>query len=129
MDAGKELIWVGSSKEDLSAFPDDVKLVMGFALRVAQQGGKHLSAKPLKGYKGAGVLEIVDDFDGDTYRAVYTVRFEGAVYALDAFQKKSKKGIATSKADLDRIQARLKRAEQMHGERLKEREGNGKAKG
>jgi phage-related protein len=129
VDAGKELIWVGSSKEDLSAFPDDVKLVMGFALRVAQQGGKHLSAKPLKGYKGAGVLEIVDDFDGDTYRAVYTVRFEGAVYALDAFQKKSKKGIATSKADLDRIQARLKRAEQMHGERLKEREGNGKAKG
>jgi phage-related protein len=120
VDAGKELIWVGSSKEDLSAFPDDVKLVMGFALRVAQQGGKHLSAKPLKGYKGAGVLEIVDDFDGDTYRAVY---------ALDAFQKKSKKGIATSKADLDRIQARLKRAEQMHGERLKEREGNGKAKG
>jgi phage-related protein len=129
VDAGKELIWVGSSKEDLSAFPDDVKLVMGFALRVAQQGGKHLSAKPLKGYKGAGVLEIVDDFDGDTYRAVYTVRFEGAIYALDAFQKKSKKGIATSKADLDRIQARLKRAEQMHGERLKEREGNGKAKG
>ena len=125
----KELIWVGSSKQDLSAFPDDVKLVMGFALRVAQQGGKHASAKPLKGYKGAGVLEIVDDFDGDTYRAVYTVRFEGAVYALDAFQKKSKKGIATSKADLDRIRARLKRAEDMHAEWLKEREGNGKAKG
>ncbi|HEU4696025.1 MAG TPA: type II toxin-antitoxin system RelE/ParE family toxin [Sphingomicrobium sp.] len=129
MDADKELIWIGSSKEDLSAFPDDVKLVMGFALRVAQQGGKHPSAKPLKGYKGAGVLEIVDDFDGDTYRAVYTVRFESAVYALGAFQKKSKKGIATSKADLDRIKGRLKRAEDMHAEWLKEREGNGKAKG
>lgn len=129
MDADKELIWVGSSKEDLSAFPDDVKLVMGFAFRVAQRGGKHARAKPLKGYKGAGVLEIVDDFDGDTYRAVYTVRFEGAVYALDAFQKKSKKGIATSKADLDRIKARLKRAEEMHAEWLMEREDNGKAEG
>lgn len=129
MDADKELIWIGSSKEDLSAFPDDVKLVMGFALRVAQQGRKHQRAKPLKGYKGAGVLEIVDDFDGDTYRAVYTVRFEGAVYALDAFQKKSKKGIATSKADLDRIKARLKRAEDMHAEWLKEREDNDQAKG
>jgi phage-related protein len=129
VDADKELIWIGSSKEDLSAFPDDVKLVMGFALRVAQQGRKHRRAKPLKGYKGAGVLEIVDDFDGDTYRAVYTVRFEGAVYALDAFQKKSKKGIATSKADLDRIKARLKRAEDMHAEWLKEREDNDQAKG
>ena len=127
MDADKELIWIGSSKEDLSAFPDEVKLVMGFARRAAQKGGKHARAKPLKGYKGAGVLEIVDDFDGDTYRAVYTVRFEEAVYALDAFQKKSKKGIATSKADLDRIKARLKRAEDMHAEWLKEREGNDKA--
>lgn len=129
VNADKELIWVGSSKEDLSAFPDEVKLAMGFALRVAQRGGKHTSAKPLKGYKGAGVLEIVDDFDGDTYRAVYTVRFEEAVYALDAFQKKSKKGIATSKTDLDRIQSRLKRAEEMHAEWLKEREDSGKAKG
>ena len=129
MDGDKELIWVGSSKQDLSVFPDDVKLVMGFALRVAQQGRKHPRAKPLKGYKGAGVLEIVDDFDGDTYRAIYTVRFEGAVFALDAFQKKSKKGIATSKADLDRIASRLKRAEEMHAEWLKERQGNGKAKG
>ena len=129
MDADKELIWVGSSKQDLSAFPDEVKLVMGFALREAQKGGKHTNAKPLKGYKGAGVLEIVDDFDGDTYRAVYTVRFEEAVYALDAFQKKSKKGIATSKGDLDRIKARLKRAEEMHAEWLKERQGNGKVKG
>jgi phage-related protein len=127
--ADKELIWVGSSKQDLSAFPDEVKLVMGFALRMAQGGGKHATAKPLKGYKGAGVLEIVDDFDGDTYRAVYTVRFEEAVYALDAFQKKSKKGIATSKADLDRIKARLKRAEEMHAEWLKERQSNGKVKG
>lgn len=122
----KPLVWIGSSKNDLSDFPDDVKLVMGFALREAQRGGKHGSAKPLKGYKGAGVVEIADDFDGDTYRAVYTVRFDEAVYALDAFQKKSKTGIATSKADLDRIKARLKRAKEMHAEWLKEREDNGK---
>lgn len=129
MDSNKELIWVGSSKEDLSAFPDEVKLIMGFALRVAQQGGKHPRAKPLKGYQGAGVLEIVDDFDGDTYRAVYTVRLEGVVFALDAFQKKSKKGIATSKADLDRIKSRLKRAQEIYAEWLKERNEGGKDKG
>lgn len=126
MDTDKELIWIGSSKDDLSAFPDDVKLVMGFALRMAQHGGKHQRAKPLKGYKGAGVMEIVDDFDGDTYRAVYTVRFEGVVFALDAFQKKSKTGIATAKADVDRIKTRLKKAEEFYAEWLKDREDNGK---
>ena len=114
MDGDKELIWVGSSKQDLSVFPDDVKLVMGFALRVAQQGRKHPRAKPLKGYKGAGVLEIVDDFDGDTYRAVYTVRFGQAVYVLHAFQKKSKRGIATPKPDVDVIKKRLDAAARHH---------------
>ena len=84
--------------------------MMGFALREAQAGGKHPDAKPLKGHKGAGVLEIVDDFDGDTYRAVYTVKMEGAVYALHAFQKKSRTGKATDKADLEMIERRLKLA-------------------
>lgn len=85
--------------------------------------------KPLKGYKGAGVLEIIDDFDGDTYRAVYTIRFEGVVFALDAFQKKSRKGIATSKSDLDRINVWLKRAEEIYAEWLNERNEGGKDKG
>jgi phage-related protein len=75
----KPLAWIGSSKADLSDFPEEVKDSIGFALFVAQQGGKHRDAKPLRGFGGAGVLEIVDDFDGDTYRAVYTVRFAGRV--------------------------------------------------
>lgn len=107
----KEIIWVGDSKDNLRAFPEDVKDVMGFALRLAQQGGKHPAAKPLKGFKGAGVLEIVEDYDGDTYRAVYTVRFKGRIYVLHAFQKKSKKGIQTPKIVMDLIRERLKRAE------------------
>lgn len=74
-------------------------------------GGKHESAKPLKGFKGAGVLEVVENYDGDTYRAVYTVRFAEVIYVLHCFQKKSKSGIATPKQDLDLIQARLKTAE------------------
>jgi phage-related protein len=89
-----------------------VKDVMGFALRAAQSGGKHADAKPLRGHKGAGVLEIVDDFDGDTYR-------EGAVYVLHAFQKKSKKGIATDKSDLELVETRLKRAEADYAKRTK----------
>lgn len=89
-------------------FPDDVKSVMGYALYLAQMGGKHVDAKPLKGFKGAGVLEVVDDFEGDTYRAVYTVRYSDAVYVLHAFQKKSKRGIETSKQDIELIHKRLK---------------------
>lgn len=115
----KPLYWIGSSRKDLRGFPEDVKDVMGFALHAAQAGGKHADAKPLKGYKGAGVMEIVDDFDGDTYRAVYTVRFESAVYVLHAFQKKSKKGIGTDKADLELVDRRLKRAEADYAERTK----------
>lgn len=82
-------------------------------------GGKHADAKPLKGHKGAGVLEIVNDFDGDTYRAVYTIKFEGAVYVLHAFQKKSKKGIATDKSDLELVETRLKSAEADYAKRTK----------
>ena len=85
---------------------------MGFALRTAQLGGKHRDARPLKGYGDAGVLEIVDNEDGGTYRGVYTVRFEGVVYVLHAFQKKSKKGIETPKSDLDLVTRRLKAAEE-----------------
>jgi phage-related protein len=107
----KPLHWIASSRRDLRAFPEEVKDIMGFALYQAQMGGKHESAKVLKGFKGAGVLEIVDDHDGDTYRGVYTVKFEGVVYVLDAFQKKAKKGIRTPPQDIERIKKRLQAAE------------------
>lgn len=110
----KPLFWIASSRDDLRAFPEEVKDLMGFALYEAQLGGKHVDAKPLKGFGGAGVLEIVEDHTGDTYRAVYTVKFAGAVYVLDAFQKKSKKGAKTPKRDIDRIKGRLKAAEDHH---------------
>ncbi len=84
----KSLFWVGSSRSDLREFPEEVRHAVGYALHVAQQGQKHPNAKPLKGFSGAGVLEVVEDFDGDTYRAVYTVRFASGIYVLHAFQKK-----------------------------------------
>ena len=104
--------WVGSSKEDLRKFPEEVRRRVGGALWDAQLGRKAPYAKPLRGFGGAGVLEIVDDFDGDTFRAVCTVRFAGAVYVLHAFQKKSRRGIATPKAELNLIEQRLKRAKE-----------------
>lgn len=110
----KGLVWIGSTKEDLKRFPAEVRNMMGYALYVAQAGGKHPDAKPLKGFKGAGVLEVVDNYERNTYRMVYTVKLRGAIYALHAFQKKSKKGIATPKADIDLINARLKRAKEFH---------------
>lgn len=106
----KPVRWVGSSKKALSDFPAEVRRRVGGALWDAQLGLKAPYVKPLKGFGDAGVLEIVDDFDGDTYRAVYTVRFARVVYVLHAFQKKSKRGIATPKAELDLIELRLKRA-------------------
>ena len=108
----KPLFWVGSSKDDLSEFPEDVRRVMGFAFHLAQTGARHPDAKPLKGFKGGGVVEIMDDHDGDTYRAVYTVRFKKAVYVLHAFKKKSKSGIKTPQKDIELIYARLRRAEE-----------------
>lgn len=102
--------WVGSSKDDLSSFPEAVRRRIGGALWEAQIGRKASYAKALRGFGDAGVLEIRDDCDGDTFRAVYTVRFAKAVYVLHAFQKKSKRGIATPKADLDLIALRLRRA-------------------
>ncbi len=107
----KTVHWMGSSLGNLCAFPDDVRRNMGYVLHFAQQGEKHPAAKPLKGFIGAGVLEIVEDHDGDTYRAMYTVRFASAVYVLHAFRKKAKKGIATPKRDMDLVKSRLKRAE------------------
>ena len=109
----KPVEFVGSSEGDLASFPAEVKRVMGFAIFQAELGKKHPAAKPLTGhkeFKGAGVLEIVDDYDGDTYRAVYTVRLEGVVYVLHAFQKKSKRGAETPKHDIDLIKKRLARA-------------------
>jgi phage-related protein len=114
--AKKPCEFIGSSKEDLSAMPDEVKQVVGFALFAAQVGDKHPSAKPMRGFGGAGVLEVVESFDGDAYRAVYTVKFAGVVYVLHAFQKKSKHGRATPQHDVDLIKQRLKVAEQHYQE-------------
>ena len=108
--------WIGSSLDDLKEFPDEVQQVVGYALYIAQCGDKHSSAKPLKGFNGAGVVEVVEDFDGDTYRAVYTIKFADVVYVLHSFQKKSKQGIATPKQDIDLIEARLKRAKEHYAE-------------
>jgi phage-related protein len=108
----KPLRWVGSAKRDLDAMPEDVKDVFGHAIDLAQAGGKHLDAKAMTGFGSAGVLEVVEDFRGDTFRAVYTVRFVGWVYVLHCFQKKSKSGIKTPKEDLDLIHVRLKAAKQ-----------------
>jgi phage-related protein len=110
----KPVHWVGSSKEDLSAFPEEVKRRVGGALWDAQIGQKAPFAKPLKGFGGGGVLEVVDDFDGDAYRVVYTVRFHEVVYVLHAFQKKSTRGIQTPKREIDLIKQRIKRASEEH---------------
>jgi phage-related protein len=117
--SSKDLVWIASSLKDLRDFPEDVRQVMGFALYTAQSGGKHVAAKPLQGYRGAGVLEVVDDCDGDTYRTVYTVRFPDAVYVLHAFQKKSKRGTATPRHDIEVVNARLELARQLHAQRTR----------
>jgi phage-related protein len=108
----KPLRWIASALNDLKKFPEDVQDVMGYALDLAQHGQKHPDAKPLRGFSGAGVLEIVDDLDGDTYRAIYTVKFEGVIYLLHSFQKKSKHGIATPKQDIELVKKRLKIAQE-----------------
>src|SRR5580700_6196090 len=103
----KPLFWTGSSKDDLLAFPDAVIHEIGTALSVAQFGRKHPSAKPWRG-EGPGVFEVVEDHRADTYRAVYTVKFESAIYVLHAFQKKSPSGIATARTDSELIAKRLR---------------------
>jgi phage-related protein len=107
----RPLEWVGSSYKDLMTLPAQVRRMFGFALSLAQVGDRHDAAKVLKGFGGAGVLEVVEDDVGGTYRAVYTVKFAEAVFVLHCFQKKSKRGIATPKEDMDIINARLKIAE------------------
>lgn len=114
-DRLKPLFWVASSRKDLKGFPLDVRRTMGFALFQAQGGGMHVNAKPLRGFGGVGVVEVVEDHEGNTFRAVYTAKFAGAVYVLQAFQKKSKKGVKTPKAELDLIRNRLKTAGEQYG--------------
>ena len=111
--------WVASSYKDFRAFPDPVQDAMGYALYQAQIGKKHPNAKPLKGFGGAGVLEIVTDHVGDTFRAVYTVKFARAIYVLHAFQKKSKSGIKTPTEELELVKQRLKSAESDYKQLLK----------
>jgi phage-related protein len=116
----KPLFWAGASKDDLLEFPEAVKDEIGTALSVAQFGGKHPKAKPWKGER-PGVLEIVADHRGDTYRAVYTVKFEHAIYVLHAFQKKSPKGRKTPQSDVDLISRRFRMASQDYEERYGKR--------
>jgi phage-related protein len=122
----KPVVWIGSTRADLSRFPEEVKDAIGYALYVAQQGGKHIDAKPLRGFGGAGVLEIIENHAGDTYRAVYVVRLAGRIYVLHVFQKKSKTGIKTPKLEIDLIKARLKRAEEEHTRWLGSQKGGAK---
>src|SRR3954447_21349090 len=121
MEVLKPLVWMGSSLDDLREFPAEVRRVMGQALDDAQRGGEHPRAKALQGFGGRGVLEVVDDHDGDTFRAVYTVKFAGVVYVLHAFQKKSKKGRATPQQDIEVVRTRCKAAEAHHREATKGR--------
>ena len=107
----KPCIFIGSSLKDLKRFPAKVKNRIGFALNEVQEGGEPIAAKALRGFGGRAVLELVDDFDSDTYRAVYTVRFAGVVYVLHAFQKKAKRGVATPQQDVELIKSRLRDAE------------------
>ncbi len=110
MDELRALRWTGSSRKDLMRLPGDVQDVFAHALRLAQKGEKHCGAKRFKVRKGGGVFAVVEDDDGDTYRAVYTVRFRHAVYVLHVFQKKSKQGKKTPKQDVDLVEHRLKAA-------------------
>jgi phage-related protein len=109
----KPVIWLGTSLKNLREFPPPVQDHMGYALYVAQSGGKHEDAKVLSGFGGAGVLEVIKDYRGDTFRAVYTLKYSGRVYVLHAFQKKSKSGRQTPGRDIELIKQRLREAEQM----------------
>ena len=115
-DILKPVRWIGSSYDDWKTFPDDVQDVMGYALYLAQVGKKAETAKPMKGFKGTTVMEIVDDYEGNAWRAIYTIHFSDVIYVLHAFQKKSKKGVNTPKTEIDLIKRRLKYAKE-HYER------------
>src|SRR6266540_766020 len=111
LDEPKPVVWVGSSRRDLRAFPKRVRSDIGQALYTAQMGETDPAAKPLKGFGGASVMEIIDRHDTNTYRAVYTVQFADVIYVLHAFQKKSKRGIATPQKEIDLICRRLAEAQ------------------
>ena len=113
----KPIRWIGTSLRDLRSFPPEVRIDIGHALFMAQQGGIDPAAKPLKGFGGASVLEIVASHDGNAWRAVYTVRFQNAIYVLHVFQKKFTKGIATPTREIELIKQRLAEAERDHRER------------
>jgi phage-related protein len=113
----RPVVWVGTSRRDVRGFPGEVRRDIGQALYAAQQGETDPAAKPLRGFGGGSVLEIVASRRGDTWRAVYTVRYAEAIYVLHAFQKKSKRGIATTKKDVALIHQRLSEAERVHRER------------
>jgi phage-related protein len=113
----KPVTWVGTSLQDLREFPEAVQDHMGYALYIAQRGGKHQDAKVLSGFGGAGVVEIIKDHRSDTFRAVYTLRYAGSVYVLHAFQKKSKTGRETPRRDIELIKRRLREAERIARER------------
>jgi len=106
----RPLVWVASTRKDLQSMPAHVQDAFGYALHLAQVGRKSDSAKPLQGFGSAGVLEVCEDFDGDTYRAIYTVRFTEAVYVLHCFQKKSRQGTETPRPDMEKIRDRFKAA-------------------
>ena len=122
----KPLHWIGSTQKDVKAFPDEVRSEVGFTIRLAQAGGKAVNAVPLVGFGSAKVLEVVIDDDGDTYRAIYTVKFAKAVYALHAFQKKSRRGIKTPQHELWLVRERLKVATAHYAENYEKaaREGS-----
>ncbi len=111
----KPLVWLGDTLDVLRDFPPAVKDEISFGLYQAQTGKKHVNAKPMKGF-GPGVLEIVSDYRGDTYRAVYTVSLKKAVYVLHVFQKKAKSGISTPRSDIELVRSRLRRAKELHSQ-------------
>jgi phage-related protein len=113
----RPVVWVGSSRADLRAFPREVRRDIGRALYTAQEDETDPATKPLRGFGGGSFVEIIAHHRGDTWRTVYTVRFAEAIYVLHAFQKKSKSGIATPKRDIELIQRRLAEAERLHRER------------
>jgi phage-related protein len=116
----RSLIWIASSRRDMRALPKEVRRTFGVALYAVQIGETPPIAKPLRGFGGAGVLELIEDDAGGTYRAVYTVRYATAIYVLHVFQKKSKRGRETPRHDIDLIKERLKRAEELHKLKMKE---------
>jgi phage-related protein len=116
--APRPVVWVGSSRRDFRSMPKGVRSRIGYALYVAQCGGKHRDAKPMRGFGDAGVVEVVADHRGDTFRSIYTVRFTAAIFVLHVFQKKSKTGGVTPKFEIELIKSRLREAERLaRGER------------